>query len=127
MRATPATFDPYLSIPPELRNNALISTPQFIAILNASRPVFFELMGAGALPSPARNTGRSKHHLWHIADVAAYLESLRPEPSTAEERSAARLAAIANVTPAQLKAQAARIAGRKAKAAKTAKANSTKS
>ena len=55
------------------------------------------------------------------AAAIAYLESLRPEPSTAEERSATRLAAIANVTPAQLKAQAARIAGRKAKAAKTAK------
>lgn len=117
----PDILDPYLSIPPALRNNALISTPQFIAILNASRPIFFELMGTGALPSPARNTGRSKNHLWHIADVAAYLESLRPEPATAEERSAARVAAIANVTPAQLKAQAARIAGRKAKAAKTAK------
>lgn len=117
MRATPATFDPYLAIPPALRNNALISTPQFIAILNASRPVFFELMAAGALPDTAIHTGRSKNHLWHIADVAVYLESLRPEPSTAEERSAARSAAIANVTPAQLKAQSARMAGRKAKVA----------
>lgn len=120
MRATPATFDPYLAIPPALRSNALINTTQFIAILNASRPVFFSLMGEGALPNPARNTGRSQHHLWHIADVATYLESLRPEPSTIEERSAARVTAIANVTPAQLKAQAARIAGIKAKAAKAA-------